>query len=169
MLPGFWGWRPSLSLKTKRRPALPDLSQQERLALSQKLRDHKGVIAQSVTENFFNSHPEWLTRFGSRGRKFCLEDAGFHLDFLAAAIDSDSLSSFEDYSRWLARLLSRRNISREHAAQNFSQIGLAAQALLSDREGVASDVRSALELCNRSGRTMCTKSSLPGLKASWRR
>ena len=56
------------------------------------------------------------------------------MDFLAAAIESDSLAAFEDHSRWLARMLRSRDISPQHAAENFEQIRLTASIHLNDAE-----------------------------------
>jgi methanogenic corrinoid protein MtbC1 len=115
-------------------PAVSSLSGQERLRLGEKLRTQRKSIAEKVTGEFFDRHPDWLVRFSERGRKSCTEDAGFHIDFLAAAIESDSTAAFEDYSRWLARMLRSRDIAPQHAAENFEQIRLKAGLHLNDAE-----------------------------------
>jgi MerR family transcriptional regulator, light-induced transcriptional regulator len=139
-------------------PPVPKLSGQECLRLAEKLRTHKKSLVQKVTDEFFHRHPEWIARFGERGRTFCSEDTGIHMDFLAAAIESDSLAAFEDYSRWLARLLRSRDISPQHAAEIFEQIRLTASIHLNDAEasavqvfvqrGCAALTRENQETCN---------------------
>jgi CheY-like chemotaxis protein len=96
---------------------------------------------------------------------------------LRATIEIDSTSAFEDYSRWLGRILPHSDPSPQYAADNFEQIRLLFSTHLSDQEapvvevfcqrgcaafrhsphlatdlsveGVALDVRSALDLCNQ--------------------
>jgi methanogenic corrinoid protein MtbC1 len=113
---------------------VPELSGQERLRLGDKLRTHKKSLAQRVTDEFIRCHPEWIVRFGEDGRTSCSEDAGFHIDYLAAAIESNSAAAFEDYSCWLARMLRSRDISPLRAAESFEQIRLAAGIYLSGAE-----------------------------------
>jgi hypothetical protein len=36
-------------------------------ALADKIRGEKQIIAQAVTDEFFNRYPDWLTRHGSMG------------------------------------------------------------------------------------------------------
>ncbi len=47
----------------------------------------------------FDPSPDWVSRYGERARQFGIEDAGFHQDFLAAAVDSGKTESFAEYSR----------------------------------------------------------------------
>ena len=51
----------------------------ERFRLAQKLISVKQEIAQAITEEFFLNHPEWVVRYGERGRQFCTADACFHV------------------------------------------------------------------------------------------
>jgi MerR family transcriptional regulator, light-induced transcriptional regulator len=117
-------------------PTVPALSGLERQRLGEKLRAHRNSLAQTVMDDFFHRHPEWLDRFGERGRKFGFEDAGLHIDFLAAAIEIDSTAAFEDYSRWLARILRSRDISPQAAVETFEQIRVQAGIHLTDPEAL---------------------------------
>ena len=73
------------------------------MALSDKLRGLKQLIAEAVTEDFFQRHPDWLARYGERGRKHGIEDASFHIEFLAGAVECGISTPFEDYARWTVR------------------------------------------------------------------
>ena len=93
-----------------------------RRILSEKLLALRQVTSEAVTDVFLRRHPEWLEKYGPSARIRGIEDAGFHIDFLASAIESGSTSSFEDYSRWTISLLTSRNIASHFVAENFKQI-----------------------------------------------
>ncbi len=107
---------------------------QQRLTLAQRLRDQKQTVAEVVTEEFFRLHPDWLVLYGERGRIRGIEDAAHHIDFLTGAIESGATATFEDYARWVARMLAARGIESKYVAENFRQIGKALSHNLSDPE-----------------------------------
>ncbi len=107
---------------------------QQRLTLAQRLRDQKQTVAEVVTEEFFQLHPDWQARYGERGRKRGIEDAAYHIDFLMGSIESGAIATFEDYARWVARMLAARGIEPKYVAENFWQIGKALSHNLSDAE-----------------------------------
>src|SRR6185437_1618311 len=83
----------------------------DRVHLAQKIGAVKQRVAQAISDEFFLHHPEWATRYGARGRQFCTDDACFHMDFLAGAIEAGSPEAFADYSRWTERMLAARGIA----------------------------------------------------------
>ncbi len=101
---------------------MPLNSLSERMALADKLRHLKPAIAESVTTEFFQRHPDWVARYGERGRNLGIEDACFHLEFLAGALEAGSVTPFEDYVHWTARMLGARNIAAHFVAENLEQI-----------------------------------------------
>lgn len=105
----------------------------DRVALARTLRAHKDAIADEVTQAFFERHPDWRERYGDMGWQRGLEDAAFHVDFLGAAIESDSEAQFAEYARWTARVLSARHIDPRFVAENLEQV----------REAVRSRVNGA--------------------------
>ncbi len=109
---------------------MPLNSLPQRVALADKLRGWRQPIAESVTTEFFRRHPDWLARYGERGRKHGIEDACFHLDFLAGALEAGSVTPFEAYIRWTARMLGARNIAAHFVAENLEQIESALAAHL---------------------------------------
>jgi len=112
----------------------------ERVALADKLRYLKPAIAELVTTEFFQRHPDWVARYGERGRKLGIEDACFHLDFLAGALEAGSVTPFEDYVRWTARMLGARNIAAHFVAETLEQIesALASHLTVPEAEYVTS-------------------------------
>jgi methanogenic corrinoid protein MtbC1 len=94
----------------------------ERFNLAQKLLALKQDAAQAITNDFFSEHPEWTARYGERGRRFCTEDACFHMEFLAGAIEAGSPEAFADYARWTVRMLGARGIGAHTLEENFAQL-----------------------------------------------
>jgi methanogenic corrinoid protein MtbC1 len=125
------------------------LSLDKRTALSEKIVSTKQQVAESVTAEFFVRHPDWLTRYGERGRKLGIEDAAYHQSYLACAIAVGSSVPFADYARWTVSMLGARKIPAHFVIENLEQIGLALQGLLSSSENnlVSDYIRAALEAC----------------------
>ena len=63
-------------------------------ALADAVRDAAPAVAVEVTEAFLARHPDWRTRYGARASSAGVQDAGYHLAFLAAAIDADDPAAF---------------------------------------------------------------------------
>lgn len=103
--------------------------QARRRATADQLHVNRASIVASVTDEFFERHPDWLDRF-PQARRRGEEDAGFHLEFLAGAILADDASAFVDYARWTCRVLSARGIAPEFLSENLEQVGRAAAAVL---------------------------------------
>ncbi|HEX3177078.1 MAG TPA: cobalamin-dependent protein [Methylomirabilota bacterium] len=136
-----------------------------RLALGRRLRECKNAIAVSVTDEFLRRHPDWITRYGEEhARRHGVEDAAYHLEFLAAAVDAGSGSAFEEYVRWTAGVLSARGIRVEFLAENLLQIedqlGRALSA--ADRDDVAGFLAAGLDACKRAP-TMAAVAAEPSL------
>ena len=94
----------------------------ERSARADRIRALRGVAAQEATETFLLRHPDWLGRYGERARLRGAEDAAFHVDFLAAAVQTGATEPFEAYARWTARVLESRGISRAFLAESLDQV-----------------------------------------------
>lgn len=103
-------------------------------ALTRTLRREEQHIAEAVTDAFLKRHPDWVTRYGDRARSAGIEDARFHVQFLAAAIENDSPAAFSDYVQWTTRVLESRGIGREFLRENLLQVQEAAEATLSDEQ-----------------------------------
>ncbi len=103
-------------------------------ALIRTLRREEQHIAEAVTDAFLTRHPDWVARYGDRARLAGIEDARFHIQFLAAAIESDSPAAYKDYVQWTTRVLESRGIDRGFLRENLSQVQDAAAALLSNEQ-----------------------------------
>lgn len=82
----------------------------QRVHLADRLRAVKESVAEMVTEEFLRCHPDWVARYGERGRRLGTDDASFHIAFLAGAIEAGEEASFRDYVRWALGVLRARGI-----------------------------------------------------------
>jgi len=121
----------------------------DRIALSEKIDGLKPQVAAVVTEEFFVRHPDWLARYGERGRTHGIEDAIFHQSYLASAIESGSVAPFEAYARWTVGMLGSRNIAPHFVAENLQQVGEALQSSLNTAEAefVKTFIDAAVSAC----------------------
>lgn len=101
---------------------LAEMPLAQRTQLAMRLRNLRASAAMFVTEEFFRVHPDWLERYGEQGRMRGLEDAAYHMDFLAGAIESGSVTSFQEYCLWTARVLKSRKIACEFLSENLRQL-----------------------------------------------
>jgi MerR family transcriptional regulator, light-induced transcriptional regulator len=95
---------------------------ERRRAVADTLRAQRDEIAVLATAEFLDRHPDWLARYGERARRFGVEDARFHVDFLAGAVQSGSEAAFVDYARWTARVLASRGIPVDRLVENLEQV-----------------------------------------------
>lgn len=93
-----------------------------RRGLAEALRRRRDATAESVTAAFLERHPEWVDKFGDRARVHGIQDARFHIDFLAAAIEAGSLAAFRQYATWCAGMLGARRIQSEFLVENLEQV-----------------------------------------------
>lgn len=98
--------------------------------LAETVREASPALAIAVTETFLDRHPDWRRRYGARAVSAGIQDAGYHLAFLAAAIESGDPGAFASYARWAGRVLAARGIGTQFLAENISEIGTALAARL---------------------------------------
>jgi len=72
----------------------------DRAVVARTFRRYEQEVAEAVTDTFLARHLDWVARYGERARQAGIEDARFHVQFLGAAIESDSRPAFRDYVRW---------------------------------------------------------------------
>lgn len=92
-------------------------------AAAAELLEKKSVIAECVVDREFAERPELYMRFGAGARDRCLEDARFHIDYLAESIAANDSWLFWDYVVWADSLLTRRNIPTEHLMRHLETLG----------------------------------------------
>jgi methanogenic corrinoid protein MtbC1 len=66
------------------------------------------------------SQHDLADRFGPLGRQRCLEDARFHLQYLAVALEAHSAAMFLDYIGWAKVVLAKRHVGEGDLARNLA-------------------------------------------------
>lgn len=77
-------------------------------------------IGASVAEKHLAKNPWFIERFGESGRKRCIEDAEFHLQYLGHAVALSAPALFIAYTRWTRQLLEKRHIPWCDLQENLS-------------------------------------------------
>ena len=86
------------------------------------IRELSPSISVEVTEAFLERHPDWRGRYGARAMSAGVQDAGYHLAFLAGAIEGGDASAFASYARWAAGVLGARGIQSKFLRENLTQL-----------------------------------------------
>ncbi len=94
------------------------------------LREARPVIVDRVVSEEYRASPDLWTRFGPRGRARCEEDAGYHLDVAAAALDVGQPAVFARYLGWSAQVLESRGVDRAHLRDLLERLRLQARTVL---------------------------------------
>ncbi|HYO91527.1 MAG TPA: cobalamin-dependent protein [Pyrinomonadaceae bacterium] len=77
------------------------------------------ALAEAITARQYELHPELAERYGAAGRAKCLQDAGFHLSYLAESISASQPSLFADYIAWAKVMLEGRGIAASDLGRNL--------------------------------------------------
>lgn len=86
----------------------------------EEVRARLDLLGNRIAERQFAAHPERLARYGAAGQQRCREDARFHLQFLAAALEAKSDAMFLDYIGWAKVVLAARNVDPQDLHDNLS-------------------------------------------------
>ncbi|HEV2705814.1 MAG TPA: cobalamin-dependent protein [Pyrinomonadaceae bacterium] len=79
----------------------------------------RALLAEAITARQYEAQPELATKYGEAGRAKCLQDAVYHLSYLADAVAASSLSLFSDYVGWAKVMLSARGIPMADFSRNL--------------------------------------------------
>ncbi|MGA7297262.1 MAG: cobalamin-dependent protein [Rhodanobacteraceae bacterium] len=89
----------------------------------------------TVSQRFFTTHGSLYTQFGERGRQACREDLSFHLDFLRPVLEFGIIQPMVDYLRWLATVLSARDVPAEHLPLSLDWLSEFYADAMPDKDG----------------------------------
>jgi methanogenic corrinoid protein MtbC1 len=79
----------------------------------------RASLAEAITVRQYEIQPELEARYGAAGRAKCVQDACYHLSYLAEAIAASSPSLFADYIAWAKVMLDTRGIPAEDLSRNL--------------------------------------------------
>jgi hypothetical protein len=93
--------------------------------LAERLRRDLPRISADVMDEIWRDEPFWEQRFGERGRRRMTEDAAFHAEYLAQAIEAADGGVMKRYATWLQSVLTTRGMSTRHLDENFARLAKA--------------------------------------------
>ena len=99
----------------------------------------RASLAEAITARHYEAQPELASRYGEAGRARCLQDADYHLSYLADAVAASSPALFSDYLGWAKVMLGARGIPAEDLSRNLSVM----REVL--RQSLPAEVSSVLE------------------------
>ncbi len=102
----------------------------DRFGVSRTLRRHEHAIAEAAADAVLSRNPDAV----DRDRTARIEEARFHVQFLAASVENESHESFRDYVQWHARVLDARGISATALWESLRQVERAAGSRLDAQE-----------------------------------
>lgn len=111
------------------------------------LRAKRSFIIDTVVEREFARHPELVERYGAAGRDKAIQDAHFHLSFLAEALALNDPTLFVDYTAWAKVVLVKRDVRAEDLAFHLQCLAEVIEEFLPTELGVlaAACVASAVQ------------------------
>lgn len=84
------------------------------------LDSERALLAEAVTARQYEAQPELAARYGEAGRSKCLQDANYHLSYLADSVAASSPVLFSDYIAWAKVMLSARGVPATDLSRNIS-------------------------------------------------
>ncbi len=88
-------------------------------AIGRILDSTRALLAEEITSRQYEAQPELATRYGEAGRARCLQDANYHLSYLADAVAASSHALFSDYIGWAKVMLEARGIPAADLSRNL--------------------------------------------------
>ncbi|EZH64664.1 hypothetical protein DH09_19240 [Bacillaceae bacterium JMAK1] len=82
----------------------------------------KKRIALEVTKEIYRDFPDLWAKFGENGRFRTEEDNMHHLNHLETTMKMNDESYFLDYTEWLNRVLTSRNVGTHLIIDNFERL-----------------------------------------------
>lgn len=82
--------------------------------LARELQDASSRLAEMAVLRIASAPSNDGAHWRARGRELSLEDAGYHLAYLADALALDRPAVFVDYVRWIDGFLRRRDVPAQH-------------------------------------------------------
>ncbi|HZG53598.1 MAG TPA: cobalamin-dependent protein [Pyrinomonadaceae bacterium] len=88
-------------------------------AIGRILDTERARLAEEVTSRQYEAQPELAAKYGEAGRVRCLQDANYHLSYLAEAVAASSQALFSDYIGWAKVMLEARGIPAADLSRNL--------------------------------------------------
>ena len=83
------------------------------------LRRQQAAIAEALVARQFAENPSLDERYGPVGREKCLQDAHYHLSYLADAMNAGTPALFSSYVGWAKVMLGQRGSPADDLARHL--------------------------------------------------
>jgi methanogenic corrinoid protein MtbC1 len=93
-----------------------------RQELARVLDVRRSELAGALTDLHYERRPELVERYGAIGRERCLQDASYHLSYLAEALAAGAPDLFADYVAWAKVMLEGRGIPAADLSFNLETL-----------------------------------------------
>ncbi len=103
---------------------------QNNSAIYELINEKKMMLAQEITGLQFQQYPELEIKYGKAGKDKCLEDAQYHLTYLAESIRANSKPIFTAYIEWAKTMLEAREIPFQDLINNLGLMELVCRRIL---------------------------------------
>ena len=103
--------------------------------VGKRIHAERDSLAEAITARQYELQPELATRYGPAGREKCLQDARYHLSYLAEALSASSPALFAAYVSWAKVMLSTRGIPATDLAKNLECMREVIERVLPDETG----------------------------------
>ena len=107
---------------------------QVRNKIARRILQLRDACASAVTDELYALPAACSQQFGEDGRRHCRNDLAFHIQFLAAGMEANSLTMFRRYLKWCDGLLASRGVECEPAAQTAERIAARLSQMLAPNE-----------------------------------
>ena len=108
----------------------------------------QAAIAEEIVKRNFAAYPELARRYGPAGRDKCLQDAKYHLAYLAESMDAGGPALFANYVAWAKVMLCKRGVPAEDLVRHLDLTRTVLIEMLgSDIATVAADYLNAGVSC----------------------
>ena len=109
---------------------------------ARELQEAAARIGVRVVDTLHTRHPDWVARWGARGRALCLEDVGYHIAYIADAMALDRPRLFRDYVAWIDGFLRRRGVGDDHLPETLEMLA----RVVSEDSALSTPLQSAVAL-----------------------
>src|ERR1700712_3458398 len=80
-------------------------------AAVQRVEANSAELVTAAVHNLYAMYPDLRDKHGPRGVQACYDDSIHHLNFLVAAVQNGTPSSYVDYVRWVTSVLQARHVA----------------------------------------------------------
>lgn len=79
-------------------------------------------LADELTSSIYEDFPEFMERYGERGKIRCREDNLYHFQHLNTAYEMQNVQLFIDYTIWLNGILTSHGMKSDDLIDNYERI-----------------------------------------------